>query len=203
MFFRVFIFFDKFGLSHLKFELEAGLWYHGCFPPAQTLVPNDITSAVKYRLYPGYFQMLYTVSSNPLLLGHSLYLSKNSLSMVIYVVPSAGLAAGVTGDVLCCTSIVVPSLTFHRRLPHHVGRHLHVWWKAGGRISQRHGRGVGVQHPQTYLVATDTSPAPSLRHGGAHCPRGGTGRRRAGDAGLLRLLACLQLREQSSGVQHP
>ncbi|KAI3362821.1 hypothetical protein L3Q82_001870 [Scortum barcoo] len=47
-----------------------------------------------------------------------------------------------------------------------------------------------------------TSPASPLRPGGAHGPRGGAGRRRAGDADLLRLLADLQLHQQSSGVQH-
>lgn len=84
----------------------------------------------------------------------------------------------------------------------HVGRHLHVRWEAGGEISQRDGRDVGVQHPQTHLVAAATSPASSLRPGGAHGSRGGAGRRRAGDADHLWLLAGLQLHQQSSGVQH-
>jgi len=85
--------------------------------------------------------------------------------------------------------------------PPAAGRHLHVRREAGGPVGQRDGRAVGVQRPAARLVAADAGPAPSLRPGGPQRPRGGAGRRRAGDARLLRLLADLQLHQQSPGVQ--
>lgn len=104
---------------------------------------------------------------------------------------------------LCCftlkTSQTLTSLCLFSPL---AGRPLHVRREAGGEVGQRDGRDVGVQHPQAHLVAAETDPASSLRPGGAHGPRGGAGRRRAGDADLLWLLADLQLRQQSPGVQH-
>ena len=87
------------------------------------------------------------------------------------------------------------------KTPLPAGRHSHVWRETGGRAIQRDGRAVGVQHSPTHLVATPTGPAPAARPGGPLGPPGGAGQRRAGHAGVLRVLTYLQLHQQGPGVQ--
>lgn len=86
------------------------------------------------------------------------------------------------------------------------GRYLHVRGEAGGRLGERHGRAMGVQHTQPDVAAENTRGGPTGPGADLCCgrplgPLRPAGERRGHHAGHLWLLPYIQLHQQRSGVQ--